>query len=96
MNIDRYGQAEILTPEEIQLLFSEGLVTPRDRAGREMNLLRMQVRREGEGGENQMRAYIRIRKFNDIRAQLKHRLNSRYTAMLLLLVNCSFFSFLSE
>ena len=32
MKIDRHGQAKILTPEEIQLLFSEGLVTPRDRA----------------------------------------------------------------
>jgi len=31
MKIDRYGQAKILTPEEIQLLFSEGLTTPRDR-----------------------------------------------------------------
>jgi hypothetical protein len=33
MKIDRYGQAKILTPEEIQLLFSEGLVTARDVAG---------------------------------------------------------------
>ncbi|MFP4132555.1 MAG: hypothetical protein ACLFTJ_00300 [Halothece sp.] len=32
MKIDRHGQAKILTPEEIKLLFSEGLVTPRDRA----------------------------------------------------------------
>jgi integrase/recombinase XerD len=32
MKIDRYGQAKILTPEEIQLLFTEGLTTPRDRA----------------------------------------------------------------
>lgn len=32
MKIDRHGQAKILTPEEIQLVFSEGLVTPRDRA----------------------------------------------------------------
>ena len=32
MKIDRHGQAKILTPEEIQLLFSEGLTTPRDRA----------------------------------------------------------------
>jgi integrase/recombinase XerD len=32
MKIDRHGQAKILTPEEIQLLFSEGLVTARDRA----------------------------------------------------------------
>ena len=32
MKIDRHGQAKILTPEEIQLLFTEGLTTPRDRA----------------------------------------------------------------
>lgn len=32
MKIDRHGQAKILTPEEIQLLFSEGLTAPRDRA----------------------------------------------------------------
>jgi integrase/recombinase XerD len=32
MKIDRYGQAKILTPEEIQLLFTQGLATPRDRA----------------------------------------------------------------
>jgi len=32
MKIDRYGQAKILTAEEIQLLFSKGLTTPRDRA----------------------------------------------------------------
>jgi len=32
MKIDRYGQAKILTPEEIQLLFSEGLTNVRDRA----------------------------------------------------------------
>jgi len=32
MKIDRYGQAKILTPEEIQLLFTQGLTTPRDRA----------------------------------------------------------------
>jgi integrase/recombinase XerD len=32
MKIDRYGQAKILTPEEIQILFREGLTTPRDRA----------------------------------------------------------------
>jgi hypothetical protein len=31
MKIDRYGQAKILTPEEIQILFREGLTTPRDR-----------------------------------------------------------------
>lgn len=30
MKIDRYGQAKILTPEEIQLLFTQGLTTPRD------------------------------------------------------------------
>lgn len=29
MKIDRYGQAKILTPEEIQLLFSKGFATPR-------------------------------------------------------------------
>ena len=51
VNCSIHGQAKILTPEEIQLLFSEGLVTPCDRAGREMNLLRMEVRREREGGE---------------------------------------------
>ena len=32
MKIDRHGQAKILTPEEIQLLFTQGLITPRDRA----------------------------------------------------------------
>jgi integrase/recombinase XerD len=32
MKIDRHGQAKILTPEEIQLLFTEGLTNPRDRA----------------------------------------------------------------
>ena len=32
MKIDRHGQAKILTPEEIQLLFSEGLTNKRDRA----------------------------------------------------------------
>lgn len=32
MKIDRHGQAKIFTPEEIQLLFSEGLTTPRNRA----------------------------------------------------------------
>jgi len=32
MKIDRHGQAKILTPEEIQFLFTEGLTTPRDRA----------------------------------------------------------------
>ncbi len=32
MKIDRHGQAKILTQEEIQLLFSQGLQTDRDRA----------------------------------------------------------------
>jgi len=32
MKIDRHGQAKILTQEEIQLLFSQGLPNNRDRA----------------------------------------------------------------
>ena len=32
MKIDRYGQAKIFTPEEIQLLFTQGLTKERDRA----------------------------------------------------------------
>jgi integrase/recombinase XerD len=32
MKINRFGKAEILTPQEITLLFSEGFVKPRDRA----------------------------------------------------------------
>ncbi|MEA5504842.1 site-specific integrase [Halotia wernerae UHCC 0503] len=32
MKINRFGKAEILNPQEITLLFSEGLVKPRDRA----------------------------------------------------------------
>jgi len=32
MKIDRHGRAKILTPEEIQLLFNEGLQTHRDLA----------------------------------------------------------------
>jgi len=32
MKINRHGRAKILTVEEIQLLFSEGLTNPRDRA----------------------------------------------------------------
>jgi integrase/recombinase XerD len=32
VKVDRHGQAKILTQSEIQLLFSEGLQTPRDRA----------------------------------------------------------------
>jgi integrase len=32
MKIDRHGKAAILTPEDIQLLFSEGLQTTRNRA----------------------------------------------------------------
>jgi integrase/recombinase XerD len=31
MKIDRHGQAKILTQSEIQLLFSQGLQTDRDR-----------------------------------------------------------------
>jgi len=31
MKIDRYGQAKILTPEEIQLLFTQGFTNERDR-----------------------------------------------------------------
>ncbi|NEP56796.1 MAG: site-specific integrase [Symploca sp. SIO2G7] len=32
MKIDRHGQAKVLTQEEIQLLFTHGFLTPRDRA----------------------------------------------------------------
>ena len=32
MKINRFGKAEVLTPQEITLLFSEGFVNPRDRA----------------------------------------------------------------
>lgn len=32
MKINRFGKSEILTPQEITLLFSEGFVKPRDRA----------------------------------------------------------------
>jgi integrase/recombinase XerD len=32
MKIDRHGQAKILTQSEIQLLFSQGLQSDRDRA----------------------------------------------------------------
>lgn len=32
MKIDRHGQAKILTPDEIAVLFNQGLVTNRDRA----------------------------------------------------------------
>ena len=32
MKVNRYGRAEILTPDEISLLFTEGLTKPRDRA----------------------------------------------------------------
>lgn len=32
MKIDRNGQARILTPQELRLLFTEGFVSPRDRA----------------------------------------------------------------
>ncbi|WP_186709010.1 hypothetical protein [Euhalothece natronophila] len=32
MKIDRHRQAKILTPEEIQLLFTQGFSTQRDRA----------------------------------------------------------------
>jgi len=31
MKINRFGKAEILNPQEITLLFTEGLVKPRDR-----------------------------------------------------------------
>jgi integrase/recombinase XerD len=31
MKINRHGQSKILTPEEIELLFSQGLQTERDR-----------------------------------------------------------------
>ncbi|MEH2306163.1 hypothetical protein [Nostoc sp.] len=31
MKINRFGKAEILNPQEITLLFSEGFVKPRDR-----------------------------------------------------------------
>ena len=32
MKINRFGKAEILTPDQINLLFNEGFVKPRDRA----------------------------------------------------------------
>ncbi|MHC5856885.1 hypothetical protein [Nostoc sp.] len=32
MKINRFGRAEILTPEQINVLFTEGFVNPRDRA----------------------------------------------------------------
>ncbi|MDZ8083950.1 MAG: site-specific integrase [Nostoc sp. DcaGUA01] len=32
MKINRFGRAEILTPDQINLLFTEGFVNPRDRA----------------------------------------------------------------
>jgi integrase/recombinase XerD len=32
MKINRFGRAEILTPDQINLLFNEGFVNPRDRA----------------------------------------------------------------
>ena len=32
MKINRYGKAEVLTPDQINLLFTEGLVKPRDKA----------------------------------------------------------------
>ncbi len=32
MKVNRYGRAEILTPQQISLLFTEGFVNPRDRA----------------------------------------------------------------
>lgn len=31
MKINRFGRAEILTPDQINLLFTEGFVNPRDR-----------------------------------------------------------------
>ncbi len=32
MKVNRYGRAEILTPQQISLLFTEGFVNPRNRA----------------------------------------------------------------
>ena len=32
MKVNRYGRAEVLTPEQIHLLFTEGFTKPRDRA----------------------------------------------------------------
>ena len=32
MKVNRFGRAEILTPDQINLLFSEGFTKPRDRA----------------------------------------------------------------
>jgi integrase/recombinase XerD len=32
MKINRFGRAEILTPDQINVLFTEGFVNPRDRA----------------------------------------------------------------
>ena len=32
MKSDRYGQSERLSPEQLKLLFNEGLLLPRDRA----------------------------------------------------------------
>ncbi len=32
MKVNRYGRAEILTPQQISLLFTEGFVNPRDRS----------------------------------------------------------------
>ena len=39
MKIDRHGQAKVLTQEEIQLLFSQGLKNNRDRASSHENRL---------------------------------------------------------
>jgi integrase/recombinase XerD len=32
MKINRFGKAEVLTPDQINLLFTEGFVKPRDKA----------------------------------------------------------------
>jgi integrase/recombinase XerD len=32
MKINRFGKAEVLTPDQINLLFNEGFVKPRDKA----------------------------------------------------------------
>lgn len=32
MKVNKFGRAKILTPDEINLLFSEGFTKPRDRA----------------------------------------------------------------
>ncbi len=32
MKVNRYGRAEILTPDQLSLLFTEGFINPRDKA----------------------------------------------------------------